>query len=152
MGNFMTANKDYSKLRSGWMRGAFALAGMLSLCAAGISSAQELNVTPYHKSAIYKIGETVGWNVALPDGMAAPTNNYTYSIRKNSQTVVKSGELDLAAGKTNLESSLDEPGMLELEIVLPRGVRGPRGGYNNNGGMGPNGGYLYGAAIAPTEM
>ena len=120
---------------------------------AGACSAQQLTVTPFHKSGIYDLGEKAGWEVSLPEGAPAPTNRYTYTLKQNSQVLIKSGQLDLSSGKTTIEAALNEPAMLLLQITPPAGARGPGGfGAGSRRGGGGGGGNLYGAAIAPTKL
>ena len=87
--------------------------------AAGPAAAQSLpNVnlvfTPFHKNSIYRIGERAGWTVhAL---LGAGYTRYHYELRENNFTVLKSGTLDLASGTGTVETVLDHPGMLYLEL------------------------------------
>ncbi len=128
------------------------LAGGLLFVAAACS-AQQLTVTAFHKSGIYDLGEKVGWNVSLPEGATAPTNHFTYTIKENSLTVIKSGELDLSSGKTTIETTLNEPAMLYMQITPPAGAGAPGGGGGfRRGGGGRGGGNTYGAAVAPTKL
>ena len=109
--------------------------------------AQTVKLTPYHDTGIYQLNETVGWNVTVPDGATPPTNHYSYTIKKNNQTVLKSGELDLSSGKASFEIAVDEPCMIYAQVVPPGG-RGNRGGRGGRGGDG----MTVGAAVAPTQI
>ena len=71
-----------------------------------------LAYVPYHPSGIYGLGETVGWNVTLPPD-SLPVN---YVIRKNNLEEVGRGVLQ-PGRPDKIESRLDEPGMLYVEIV-----------------------------------
>lgn len=129
---------------------SLALAAAMMVIAS-VCPAQQLTVTPFHKSGIYDLGEPAGWNVSLPDGATAPTNHYTYTIKKNSLEVIKSGDVDLSSGKTTIETTLNEPAMLYMQISAPAGAAGQGGGgFRGRGGRG--GGNTYGAAIAPTKL
>jgi cephalosporin-C deacetylase len=71
---------------------------------------------PYHSSGIYKLGETVGWNVTLP-GDAAPV---TYVIRKNNLETIGSGAFQPGRpGRIEVQSNElgNEAGMVYVEIV-----------------------------------
>src|SRR6267142_2859753 len=78
---------------------------VIILTAAHSSSAQQLTLTPYEASGIYGVGEMVGWTANLPLG-SAPTGDYTYTIRKNNQDVIKTGNLDLATRRATIEVTL----------------------------------------------
>ncbi|MCA1613956.1 MAG: hypothetical protein LC800_07365, partial [Acidobacteria bacterium] len=70
--------------------------------AALLCAAQRLTLTPYKASGIYGAGERVGWTAALPQG-AARGERYAYTVRKNNQDVLKTGTLDLSAGRDRIE-------------------------------------------------
>lgn len=98
--------------------------------------AQQLSFTPSHKNGIYELGETAGWTVTLPQGVAAPTGNYTYLIRKNNFATIKTGTLDLSSGSAAIKTTLREPAMLYIEVSA-----------------GPSQTAIHlGAAIAPSEL
>ena len=147
----MTTNNSRSTSHCGSGLRISVLAVAVSFIAA-ICPAQQLTVTPFHKSGIYNLGEKAGWNVSLPDGATPPTNNYTYTIKQNSQVLLQSNVLDLSSGKTKIEISLNEPAMLYMQISPPAGAGGGGsfgGGFGRGGGRG---GSTYGAAIAPTKL
>src|SRR5215831_13577475 len=58
--------------------------------------ASQLTATPYKASGIYAIGEKVGWTVSLPQGSASKNGDYTYTIKKNNQEVIKDGSLSFS--------------------------------------------------------
>jgi cephalosporin-C deacetylase-like acetyl esterase len=128
----------------------------LGVCLAASSAlAQPLTLTPLNPSGIYQPGEKAGWTVTLPDGAAAPSGHYTYTIKKNNQEEIKSGELDLSSGKARIDLSLDEPAMLYVQITPP--AAGGGAATNSDGGpprrgRGGRGGLVVGAAIAPTKL
>jgi cephalosporin-C deacetylase-like acetyl esterase len=83
------------------------------------AAAQTLpNVTvvfePFHASGIYKIGERAGWT--LRAGLGSGYTKYSYELRENNLTVLKSGVIDLASGLGTIETRLDHPGMLYLRL------------------------------------
>lgn len=82
---------------------------------------QQLTFTPHHSTAIYKVGETVGWTVTA--GPVTPTYAYKYTIRRNNNVVLKEGRLDLSSGKDTIEIVGDQPEMIYVAIepyaVLP---------------------------------
>jgi cephalosporin-C deacetylase len=110
------------------------------LAAAHLCLAQQLTLTPYKASGIYGIGEKVGWTATLPQG-AVPTSGYGYTIKKNNQDVIKTGNLDFSAGRATIEVTLDEPAMIYVQISPPNGsIRGSGGGM------------AVGAAVAPERL
>ncbi len=69
---------------------------------------------PFHQNSIYKVGERAGWTIhAL---LGAGYTKYRYELRENNFTVLKSGTLDLSSGTGTIETVLDHPGMLYLEL------------------------------------
>ena len=104
--------------------------------AAHLCSAQQPTFTPYKASGIYAVGEKVGWTAALPPGAAQPAG-YTYAVRKNNQDVIKTGALDFSSGRATIETTLDEPAMVYVQVSAP-------------GGAGA--GLALGAAVAPERL
>ena len=75
---------------------------------------QQLSFSPYHASAIYQVGETVGWTVT--PGPIAPTYAYKWTIRRNNAVVLKEGKLNLSSGKDTIEITADQPAMIYVSI------------------------------------
>ncbi len=99
---------------------------------------QQLTLIPDHASGIYDVGEKVGWTITAPDSKS--TKPYEYTAKKNNQDVLKSGELDLSAGKGRIELSVSEPEMIYLEIKpSAEGDSHPKP-------------IVAGAAVAPTQL
>jgi cephalosporin-C deacetylase len=94
---------------------SFIAAVIASLAAAHDCQAQSLTFTPYKASGIYEIGEKVGWTVTLSAG-AAPTGDYTYTVKKNNQDVIKAGRLEFLSGRASIEVTLDEPAMVYAQV------------------------------------
>ena len=117
------------------------LAVVIVLAAAHSSAAQQLTLTPYKASGTYGVGEKVGWTANLSPG-SAPTADYTYTIKKNNQDVIKTGKLDPASGHATIEVTLDEPAMVYVQISTPGGSSGP----------GSSGSIAVGAAVAPEKL
>ncbi len=70
--------------------------------------------TPYHATGIYAVGEKVGWTVTRP---AQDTClRYSYTARKNNLDVLKSGDLDLTSGTGTIETAVNEPAMILVNI------------------------------------
>ena len=107
---------------------------------AHLCSAQQLTLTPYKASGIYGIGEKVGWTATLPQG-AVPTGGYAYTIKKNNQDVIKTGNLDFSAGRATIEVTLSEPAMIYVQILALGGM-----------GRDPVGNMTVGAAVAPEKL
>jgi cephalosporin-C deacetylase-like acetyl esterase/lysophospholipase L1-like esterase len=88
----------------------------LFLCSAALAdeSAGPLYV-PYHSSGIYALGEPAGWHVTLP--WRSPT--VTYVIRTNNLAELGRGTITPGT-PTKIEATLDEPGMVYVEITENR--------------------------------
>ncbi len=110
-------------------------------------SAQQLTATPFNPNGIYGVGEKVGWTVALPSGVPAPMGNYTYTVKKNNLEAIKSGELDLSSGTATIETVVDEPAMVFVQVMPPAAsaADSPTGGRRAAG-------MALGAAVAPTKL
>src|SRR6185503_7646739 len=116
------------------------LAVVIVLAAAHSSATQQLTLTPYKASGIYGVGEKVGWTANLSPA-SAPTGDYTYTIKKNNQDVIKTGKLDLATVHATIEVALNEPAMVYIQISTPGGS-----------GPGSSGSIAVGAAVAPEKL
>jgi cephalosporin-C deacetylase len=82
-----------------------------------VAQAQQLSFTPFHKSGIYELAEKAGWTVAPAQDAGVPVSKYTYVIKKNSLDVIQEGTLDFSAGAATIETMLDEPAMLYVEVI-----------------------------------
>jgi cephalosporin-C deacetylase len=110
--------------------------------------AQQLVVTPYDKTGIYSLGKTVGWTIAVAEGEQASPGSYTYVVKQNGGPIVKIGTLDLTKGPAKIETSLNAPGMIRVEIRAPRGAMARFGNLNTGG----DGVVVLGAAVDPTKI
>ncbi|HEY9231481.1 MAG TPA: GDSL-type esterase/lipase family protein [Blastocatellia bacterium] len=119
---------------------SFIAAVIASLAAAHDCQAQSLTFTPYKASGIYEIGEKVGWTVALSAG-AAPAGDYTYTVKKNNQDVIKAGRLEFSSGRASIEVTLDEPAMVYAQVS-------PADDSNSNASKA----MALGAAVAPEKL
>lgn len=72
---------------------------------------------PFHADGIYAVGERVGWTVTLPAGTPLPEGGYHYVVRRNNADTLKEAAVDLSKGSTTIETSLDAPGMVAVEIT-----------------------------------
>ena len=111
------------------------------------AGAQALVATPYDKTGIYGIGQTVGWTIALGEGQQAAPGEYSYAVRENGGAAIKNGSFDLSKGPATIETSLGAPGMIRVEIRPPAGVR--QFGNISTGGPGL---VALGAAVDPTNI
>jgi cephalosporin-C deacetylase len=110
-----------------------ALTAALLACAVAHAdeSAGPLYV-PYHVSSIYALGETVGWHVTLPWGSPSAS----YIIRSNNLDEIGRGRI-VAGTPTNIETKLDQPGMVYVEVTDETPGARPR---------------ALGAAVAPEKI
>jgi cephalosporin-C deacetylase len=93
------------------------LVAIAPLFAALTADAQPLTFTPFHDTGIYALGERAGWNVGM--AMDNAPGRYHYIIKKNNSGIVKSGDLQITAGQAVIETVLDEPAMLYVEVTSP---------------------------------
>jgi len=101
------------------IRFRWSAAGVALVCAFAAASpaqAQQLSFTPFHTSGIYELGEKAGWTATLAEGAAAPVSRYSYVVRKNNFDVIQTGALDLSSGSATIETTLDQPAMLFVEV------------------------------------
>jgi len=98
--------------------------------------AQEITLTASNKTGIYGVGERVGWEVEVHGPNAVSVTQAGYTLKRNGLTGYEEGRLDLASGKASIETSLDAPGAVFLEI------RAGEGGVRS----------LAGALVAPERL
>jgi cephalosporin-C deacetylase-like acetyl esterase len=91
---------------------------------------------PFHADGIYAVGERVGWTVTVPAGTHLPDGGYHYVIRRNNADALKESALDLSSGSATIETSLDAPGMVAVEITGAKDEKP----------------ILLGAAVAPFDL
>lgn len=70
---------------------------------------------PFHRNGIYAVGERVGWTLRVPLGLGP--QRFGYEIRENNSTVIASGTIDLKGGVGTIETRLDRPGMLRMQLT-----------------------------------
>jgi cephalosporin-C deacetylase len=70
---------------------------------------------PFHANGIYRKGERVGWTLRAPLGMGP--QRFSYTIRQNNFSEIKSGTIDLAGGVGTIETMLNEPGMIYVRLT-----------------------------------
>ena len=123
---------------------------LASILHPALSSAEIVKFTPLHSDGIYQIGEKIDWTVTTPDGPTTRPDKYALSIRKNNLTEIQSGEIDLSTGSASIETSLNEPGMVFVELTpisLPLPATTQPGNANVRDRK-----IAAGAAVAPTEL
>ena len=123
------------------------LAVLLAVAFGWPAEAQQLTFTPYHASGIYDVGERVGWTVGVAPGHDAAPGRYSYTVKRDGLTVIRTGAFDLASGAATIETSLARPGMVLVEVRPPAGDTGFRGASKAEVGR-----VLLGAAVAPTRI
>lgn len=111
------------------------------------ASAQQLEFKPYHGDGTYAVGDRVGWTVTPAPGQAAAAGRYSYTIKRDGLAVLRTGTLDLRAGRAAIETSLPAPGMVLVEVKPPPGTAGFHGASKAEVGR-----VLLGAAVAPTTI
>lgn len=118
---------------------------MTGACA--LLAALQLAFTPYHANGTYAVRERIGWNVSVIPGQTAGT--YTYTVKRDGASVIKTGTLDLTTGTATIETSLERPGMVLVEVRPPKGT--PEADFHG-ASKSEVGRVLLGAAVAPLEI
>jgi len=95
--------------------------GPVLLLATQVCWAQQLTLTPFKPSGIYRLNERVGWTVSSTAG-AVLDDTYTYALKRNNSEVVKAGQLDLSTGPATIEITSAEPAMLYLALTPASGA------------------------------
>jgi cephalosporin-C deacetylase-like acetyl esterase len=103
----------------GTVRFRVSLAGLVLILAATQTPAQELSFAPFHPNGIYQLGQRAGWTVTVPAGADLAITKYTYVIKTNNRDVILTGTLDFSSGSTTIETALNEPAMLYVEVKPP---------------------------------
>jgi cephalosporin-C deacetylase len=102
------------------IRFAACLASVLAILTQTASTASaQVVVTPAHKDGVYKVGETIAWEVKGEN-----LGQVSYTIKSNGLTKIKSGTVDLSKGPALIETLLDEPGAVLLELNAAPGKKG----------------------------
>ena len=129
-------------------RPLFVALALAVACVPGLR-AQQLAFRPYHPDGMYRVGDRVGWRVALVAGQTATPGRYTWVARRDGGTVVARGSFDLASGERSgtIETSLPRPGMLLVEVKAPGGDTAFHGPSKSEVGRA-----LIGAAVEPGRI
>src|SRR5262245_28521620 len=122
-----------------------AFVAALTLATAPVHA--QLVATPYSKTGVYRVNQTVGWTVGLAPGQTLVAGAYSYTITENGQRAIKSGTIDFSRGPAKIETSLGEPGMVRVEIRPPAGTKDF--GDEHTGGPGL---FALAAAVDPTKI
>jgi cephalosporin-C deacetylase len=126
-------------------RWSVLLAGLvMALLCTPASAQQELTFTPFHANGVYQPGERLGWTVSRANGSAGPTR-LAYEIKKNELEVLRSSTLDLSSGTATIETVVNEPCMVFVELK-PEGASAAPGGPQRRPYA------SLGAAVAPDRM
>ncbi len=86
------------------------------LLALQVCSGQQVVLTGLNSSGVYGVGEKICWQIEVSGENPGSAMRTSYTLKRNGLTVYKEGTLDLASGKTSIETSLDAPGAVLLEI------------------------------------
>ena len=108
--------------------GLMSVVALTAVATTRMYTDDKVTFTPFKVSGIYAKNEPAGWNVT-------GTGKFKYTLKKNGLGVIKTGDLEMTDGKAKIETTLDEPAQILLEVT-------PEGGKP----------MLYGAAIEPREF
>jgi len=95
------------------------------LLLASTVTAQRPIFTPFRDTGIYALGEPVGWTVTPAPGAVASPVGYRYTISKNNSEIIKTGTIDLSHGRATIETRLDEPAMVYVQVSTGRDADRP---------------------------
>jgi len=85
---------------------------------ASLASAGTFEVRPDRPSGVYRAGETIAWTIEWRGEEGATTpQKATYRFEAGGATEVDSGSLALAEGRATLESKLEQPDTMLLEVA-----------------------------------
>jgi len=87
-------------------------------------TAAQIALTPLHGTGVYGVGEKVGWEVEVLGLGSASVTQARYTLKRNGLTAYQQGVLDLSSGKAVIETSLDSPGAVFLEVRTGDGQGG----------------------------
>ena len=130
------------------MKNATLVLAALLGCLGARADAQKLIATPDRESGIYGLGKTVGWTIAVASGEHASPGAYSFVVKQNGGPVIERGTLDLVEGPARIETALNKPGMVRVEIRPPAGAKQAFGNVHTGG----DGVVVLGAAVDPTEI
>jgi len=75
--------------------------------------AQQIIVTPDHADGVYETGQTIRWRV---ESIGETADSLRYTIKRGGLTEAGTGALALTNGAAVIETKLDEPGTLLVEV------------------------------------
>lgn len=87
---------------------------------AGIASAQEIVATPKNATGVYAVGDKIEWKIEIKGGAA---KEVAYEIKKGGLTSMAKGVVDVSAGSGVLQTSLDEPNTVLVELKAKVGEK-----------------------------
>ncbi len=131
-----------NRLKMRWM--AALLTGFV-LAFAGLARAQDITATPAKATGVYEVGEKIEWKI---EAKKPEVKQVSYVLKKGGMTVMKEGVLDLSAGPATLQTSLEEPGTLLVELR----VKGAEPVKDKTTGKPVDGRVLVGAVAAPEKI
>ena len=88
----------------------------IGLLLAGQALAQEIVATPKHADGVYAVGETIQWRVGVKGTEASPAAAVDYVLKVGGLTAVKKGTLDLSSGEAVLQTKLDAPNAVLVQL------------------------------------
>jgi cephalosporin-C deacetylase len=97
-------------------RGVSRSLAAITLClfVAGVGRGQELLVTPDNGTGVYQPGQTIRWNIEV---QGTNVGEASFTLKRGGLTEITNGQVSLASGKGQIESKLDEPGWLLVEVT-----------------------------------
>jgi cephalosporin-C deacetylase-like acetyl esterase len=87
----------------------------VALTAVNVGRSEALTAAPDRANGIYRVGETVHWQIACPDQAVPPSAHYRFL--RGGLTAAGEGDLVLNHGSARLESTFAAPGTMLLEVT-----------------------------------
>ncbi len=84
---------------------------------AATNSAPLITVAPQKSSGVYAVNEKIVWDVKLSEEAKATVTTATYSVLKGGATALSKGTLTFSNGVATIESALDTPGTLLVQVT-----------------------------------
>lgn len=86
------------------------------LCAALVSAAPKIEVTPDSAAGVYELDQKVTWSIRIADEGASLEGKLDYTIKSGGLTEIAQGTLDLNEGRAQVSGSRSNPGTLLLTL------------------------------------
>ena len=91
--------------------------------AAPAAGTPTISIKPDHSDGVYAVGESAVWTVDVPSGDRSTLTAVPYDVRKDGDSVVTKGVLDLSSGPAQITATRNEPGALLVTVPVKIGPK-----------------------------